>query len=252
MAFLGLWVGLAASAKYPGAMVALSVAAATWTCYRRQRGLWLLHSLVAALASVGALAALVLVGLPPRSFFGDAPVAESSIAEAGVTQIAVGDPSEARTSLIRLGRAGVEQHLKAWPMEIASDDTGNVSRWFRGKMAFSVPIPELSGKGYRVIGGRLSNLSEPGSKSAIFSGQNVALRSLSNRLDDLSTFEWLGDEVVCAIPHGFDSEFHGGVGSHQHHLAPGRKFLDCPQELHAVHPRHLQVGQHNLYTAGLQ
>ncbi len=57
MAFLGLWVGLAAATKYPGALTAVSVAGATWVCYRRRRWQWLRHSLVAALASIAAFLA---------------------------------------------------------------------------------------------------------------------------------------------------------------------------------------------------
>ncbi len=57
MAFLGLWVGLAAATKYPGALAAVSVAGSTWVCYRGRRRLWLAHSLTAAVASIAVFLA---------------------------------------------------------------------------------------------------------------------------------------------------------------------------------------------------
>ena len=57
---LGLWVGLAAAAKYPGALAAVAVAGSTWACYRRRRRLWILHGLAA-----GSVALAVFLAANP-------------------------------------------------------------------------------------------------------------------------------------------------------------------------------------------
>lgn len=60
MAGLGLWVGVAAAAKYPGALAAVAVAGSTWACYRQRRRLWILHGLAA-----GSVALAVFLAANP-------------------------------------------------------------------------------------------------------------------------------------------------------------------------------------------
>lgn len=46
------------------------------------------------------------------------------------------------------------------PAEIASANQDTVSGWFRGRVRFTVPVPDFSPSGIRLIGARLSTLSD--------------------------------------------------------------------------------------------
>lgn len=58
----------------------------------------------------------------------------------------------------------VGQHMSvarlAEPVEFASSDAGAVSGWFRGRAPYRVPVPDYSGSGIRLLGGRVTELSD--------------------------------------------------------------------------------------------
>ena len=49
------------------------------------------------------------------------------------------------------------------PVDVVSSDRHTVKPWFQGKLPFTFDLPELQGKGFTLVGGRLSYLQhEPG------------------------------------------------------------------------------------------
>lgn len=65
-------------------------------------------------------------------------------------------------SMDRLVQAAVANHVSSLagrlPVEVADPDPSRVSAWFEGKLPFHAKVPDLSGRGVRLLGGRLCHI----------------------------------------------------------------------------------------------
>jgi anti-sigma factor RsiW len=88
----------------------------------------------------------------------------------------------------------VGQHMSvarlAQPVEFASSDTGAVAGWFLGRAPYRVPVPDYSGSGIRLLGGRLTEL---GDRRAAFIVYEKNRRTIS-----LFTFPRYGESLARA------------------------------------------------------
>ena len=88
----------------------------------------------------------------------------------------------ARSSADSLVQAAVINHVDSLagklPVEVAGTDPFQVSAWFEGKLPFRVEVPDLSGEGVRLLGGRLCHIQ----------GYNVAYVTYHREGHPLSLF----------------------------------------------------------------
>lgn len=65
-------------------------------------------------------------------------------------------------SMDRLVQAAVANHVSSLagrlPVEVADPNPSRVSAWFEGKLPFHAKVPNLSGQGVRLLGGRLCHI----------------------------------------------------------------------------------------------
>jgi anti-sigma factor (TIGR02949 family) len=54
----------------------------------------------------------------------------------------------------------VAEHTRQPPVEVNSEDSGEVENWFRSKVNFRVTLPRFAHRRLSLVGGRLSNLAE--------------------------------------------------------------------------------------------
>ena len=81
------------------------------------------------------------------------------------------------------------------------------------------------------------------SRSLIPLEQALLFENTAQRVQQPLFFEGLGDEVVGPFFHGLDGRLDGTVSGHDDHRQGGVPLPDRAQELHAVHPRHLHIGE---------
>jgi mycothiol system anti-sigma-R factor len=60
----------------------------------------------------------------------------------------------------RLLEEAVDRHSQQAPVEVATENLGDVEEWFRSKVNFHVALPPFSDREFRVVGARLSHLAE--------------------------------------------------------------------------------------------
>ena len=81
---------------------------------------------------------------------------------------------------------------------------------------------------------------------AILLAQHPVCQRLLDHDPQMLRREWLGHKIVRPQPHGLDRILDGAVGSHHEHLDLRVETLDLFEQLHPVHTRHLQIGDHQV------
>ncbi len=69
------------------------------------------------------------------------------------------------TSIEKIARLAEKNHHAGFTMDFKAAAVGDVSGWFRGKLPFEVAMPDLSGRGLKLLGGRKCSI---GSEEAAY------------------------------------------------------------------------------------
>ena len=110
-----------------------------------------------ALAAASAVAVAVIWRVAPSTLRPDSGAIESQVVAGHV-------------------RSLLASHL----MDVPSSDHHTVKPWFTGKLDFAPDVPDLSGKGFRLVGGRLDYLN----------GRTVAALVYTRRQHTINLFTW--------------------------------------------------------------
>lgn len=85
--------------------------------------------------------------------------AKAALAAASVLALAILLPRVIGPNAADAGRELADAHIRALRsdrlVEVQSDDRHNVKPWFQGKLGFSPPVPDLSSRGFTLVGGRV-------------------------------------------------------------------------------------------------
>ncbi|MGK9168383.1 anti-sigma factor [Inquilinus limosus] len=84
--------------------------------------------------------------------------------------------------------AHVRSLLQDDPVQVASADTHTVKPWFAGRLDYAPVVKDLSGEGFRLVGGRLDYVD----------GQRVAALVYRRRLHQITVFVWPSDSRAAA------------------------------------------------------
>jgi len=122
-----------------------------------------------AAIAAGVLAVALLWNLAPHGGGGDG------------TQLAALDDAMVDSAVDQQQDAQKDQRFT----DIASTDAKAVESWFKGKLAYNPPVPDLSAQGYTLVGGRLDKVK----------GEPAAALTYKHGDDLITVF-------VCAAQHG--------------------------------------------------
>jgi hypothetical protein len=81
---------------------------------------------------------------------------------------------------------------------------------------------------------------------AVLLEQPAAFKPLEDHPEELFRLDRLGEKIIGAGVQGLDRGFNGAVGAQQDHAQFGMGVQGLGEQLHAVHFRHAQVGDHHL------
>ena len=141
------------------------------------------ESVLAAVRAADPIPQNVIVRRAPRFW-----IATGLALAAGVIlgffagQVGVRDASD-RTLLATLTDSHVRSLIGTHLTDVVSSDQHTVRPWFEGKLDFAPPVPDLSGRGFPLVGGRVEYID----------GRSVAALVYERRKHFINLFVWPGE-----------------------------------------------------------